>query len=216
MLKAMLRAQWKACWHLVTALTVAAFLLPIVSVRLGWKGAEANLPRFLTEMELWGFFYPALAAIAALILATAIWISDRRGQHVYALLLPLPRWKYVLLRYAAGLGLLVPLVVALWLGALFATTGLDIPTGLRQFPHALALKFALALVLLFGAFFAAAASSSRTRGIGLRVLGLFLAVHIAVILLDPKTNLLWTVVTALTTWPGPLAPLGGRWMLIDV
>jgi ABC-type transport system involved in multi-copper enzyme maturation permease subunit len=216
MLKAMLRAQWKACWHLVTALTVAAFLLPIVSVRLGWKGAEANLPRFLTEMELWGFFYPGLAAIAGLILGTAIWISDRRGQHVYALLLPLPRWKYVLLRYTSGLALLLPLILALWLGALFATTGLDIPVGLRQFPHGLALKFALVLVLLFGVFFALSAMSSRTRGIGLRVLGLFLAAHIAVILLDPKTNLLWTVVKALAQWPGPLAPLGGRWMLIDV
>jgi hypothetical protein len=114
------------------------------------------------------------------------------------------------------LALLLPLILALWLGALFATTGLDIPVGLRQFPHALALKFALVLVLLFGVFFALSAMSSRTRGIGLRVLGLFLAAHIAVILLDPKTNLLWTVVKALAQWPGPLAPLGGRWMLIDV
>lgn len=216
MLKAMFRAQWKACWHLVAALSLAAFLLPIVSVRLGWKGAEANLPRFLTEMELWGFFYPGLAAMAALILATAIWISDRRGHHVYALLLPLPRWKYVLLRYTSGLGLLAPLVAALWLGALVAMLGLEIPAGLRQFPHALALKFALALLVLFGACFAIAASSSRARGIALRVLGLFLAAHIAVILLDPKTNLLWIVATALARWPGPLALLGGRWMLIDV
>ena len=42
------------------------------------------------------------------------------------------------------------------------------------------------------------------------------AVHIAVIMLSPKTNLIWTLVTALSTWPGPFAPLGGRWMLIDV
>lgn len=216
MLKAMLKAQWKATWHLVTALTLAAFLLPIVSVRLGWKGAESNLPRFLTEMELWGFFYPGLAAIAALVLAAAIWMSDRRGQHVYALLLPLPRWRYVLLRYVSGLGVLAPIVVGLWLGALLATTGLEIPTGLREFPHALALKFALVLVLLFGICFAVAAMSRRIRGIGVRMVGLFLAVHIAVVLLRPGTNLLWTVVTALTTWPGPLSPLGGRWMLIDV
>jgi hypothetical protein len=167
-------------------------------------------------MELWGFFYPGLATITALIIATAIWISDRRGHHIYALLLPVPRWKYVLLRYAAGLCLLVPIVMAVWAGALFASAGLDIPTGLRHFPHALALKFALALLLLFGICFVLAAASSRTRRIGIRVLGLFLAVHVAVILLDPKTNLLWTVVTALVRWPGPLAPLGGRWMLIDV
>ena len=216
MLTAMIRIQWKACRHLVIALAVAAFALPIASVRLGWRGAAANLPRFLTELQLWGFFYPALAAVAALVLGVAIWLSDRRGHHIYALLLPVPRWRYVLLRYLAGATLLLPIALALWAGAIMATIGLDLPPGLRIFPHALALKFALALLLLFGFVFAAAAASPRTLGIGLRAVGLLVAVHIAVILLDPKTNLLWRLVSALASGPGPLAPLGGRWMLIDV
>ncbi|MGQ0702056.1 MAG: hypothetical protein ACT4PM_02855 [Gemmatimonadales bacterium] len=216
MLYAMIRLQWQACRHLVIALAVAAGALPIVSVRVGWRGAEANLPRFLTELQLWGFFYPALAALIAIVLAAAIWRSDRRGHHVYALLLPVPRWHYVLLRYAAGLILLAPVALALWAGAVIATTGLDLPPGIRVFPHALAGKFALALLLCFGLAFAAASASPRTIGIGMRVLGLFLAVHVAVILLRPRTNLLWLAVTALSSWPGPLAPLGGRWMLIDV
>jgi ABC-type transport system involved in multi-copper enzyme maturation permease subunit len=216
MLKAMIRIQWKACWHLVTALAVAALALPIVSVRLGWRGATANLPRFLNELQLWGLFYPALAAIAALVLGVAIWNSDRRGHHIYALLLPVPRWKYVLLRYLAGLVLVLPIVLALWIGALLATSWLDLPPGIRVFPHALAAKFALALLLLFGLAFAAAAASARTLGIAFRVLGLFLAVHLALYWLRPKTNLLWMVVSALATWPGPFATLGGRWMLIDV
>jgi ABC-type transport system involved in multi-copper enzyme maturation permease subunit len=216
MLKAMVRIQWKACWHLVTALAVAAFALPVVSVRVGWRGAEANLPHFLTELELWGLLYPALAAIAAVALGVAIWVSDRRGHHIYALLLPVPRRQYVLLRYAAGLTLLLPIVVALWLGALAATTALDLPAGTRVFPHALALKFAIALLLCFGLAFGAAAASGRSLGIAFRLLGIFLAVHIAVVLLKPRTNLLWTLVTALATWPGPFSVLGGRWMLIDV
>ena len=216
MLEAMIRIQWKACRHVAIALAVAAGALPIVSVRVGWRGAEANLPRFLTELQLWGFFYPALAAVAAVALAAVIWLSDRRGHHLYALLLPVPRWRYVLLRYLAGLVLLLPIGLALWLGAVAATSGLDLPPGIRVFPHALAAKFALALLLLFGIAFAAASASPRATGIGFRVLGLFLAVHVAVILLRPGTNLLWTVVTALGVWPGPLASLGGRWMLIDV
>ena len=191
MLKAMIRLHWKGSWHLVVALAVAALALPIVSVRNGWQGS-------------------------AVILAVALWASDRRGHHIYALLLPIPRWRYVLLRYLAGLVLLLPVVLALWLGAMIATLSLDLPPGLRQFPHALAAKFALALVLLFGLAFAIAAASRRALGIGMRLVGLFLAVHIAVILLSPRTNLVWTVVTALSTWPGPFAPLGGRWMLIDV
>jgi hypothetical protein len=52
--------------------------------------------------------------------------------------------------------------------------------------------------------------------VAVRVFGLFLAVDIAVLLLSPKTNLLWKLVTVLASWPGPFAPLGGRWMLIDV
>ena len=216
MLKAMIRLQWKGCWHLVVALAVAALALPIVSVRTGWGSSGEQLPRFLIELQLWGLFYPALAALIAVILAAAIWASDRRGHHIYALLLPIPRWRYVLLRYLAGLVLLLPVVLALWLGAVVATASLDLPPGLREFPHTLAVKFGLALLLLFGLAFAVAAASRRALGIGVKLIGLFIAVHIAVILLSPKTNLIWTVVTALSTWPGPFAPLGGRWMLIDV
>jgi len=216
MLKAMIRLQWKACWHIVVALSAAALALPIVSVRTGWRGTGEHLPRFLIELQLWGLFYPAMAAVTAVVLAAAIWASDRRGHHIYALLLPIPRWRYVLLRYLAGLGLLLPVVLALWIGAVIATASLDMPPGLRQFPHSLTAKFALALLLLFGLAFAAAAASRRALGIGFRLLGLFVAVHVAVILLDPGTNLIWRVVSALATWPGPFAPLGGRWMLIDV
>ncbi len=216
MLKAIMRIQWKASWHLVVALALAALALPIVSVRSGWSGTPANLPRFLTELELWGLFYPALAAVAAIVVATSIWISDRRGHHIYALLLPIPRWRYVLLRYLGGLMLLLPIVLALWAGAMVATASLDLPPGLRTFPHALAAKFALSLLLLFGLAFAVAASSSRTLGVALRLLGLLIAVHVAVIMLRPGTNLIWSVVSALGASPGPLAPLGGRWMLIDV
>jgi ABC-type transport system involved in multi-copper enzyme maturation permease subunit len=216
MQKAILRIQWKACWHLVLALSVAAFALPIVSVRLGWHDATANLPLFLTELQLWGLFYPLLAAVTAIVVATGIWMSDRRGQHVYAMLLPLPRWRYVMLRYAGGLILLAPIIVSLWLGAIVATIGLDLPPGIRTFPHALAFKYALTLLLMFGFAFALASTSSRTIGVAIRVLGLFLVVHVAVILISPHTNLLWLAAKALATWPGPFAPMGGRWMLIDV
>jgi hypothetical protein len=215
MLKAILRIQWKACWHLVGALSLAAFALPIVSVRLDWHASQANLPLFLSELQLWGFFYPLLATVGALMVAFGIWMSDRRGNHVYALLLPVPRGRYVLYRYAAGLVLLVPVAVAMWAGAIVASHGIDLPPGIRIFPNALALKFALVLLLMFGFMFALASASTRTIGIAVRVLGLFLAVHVAVLLVAPNTNLLWSAAKALATWPGPLAALGGRWMLID-
>ncbi|NOT07970.1 MAG: hypothetical protein HOP28_07165 [Gemmatimonadales bacterium] len=216
MLKAMIRLQWRAVWHIVAALTVAGLLLPLASVRTGWKGGLTNLPNFLTELQLWGLLYPALAALAGVALAAGIWSSDRRGHHIYALTLPIPRWRYVLLRYLAGLTLALPIVAAVWLGSVIASETLDLPAGLRIFPHALAAKFALALIVLFGFAFAIAASSSRALGIGVRFLALLVAVHLGVVMLYPKTNILWSLVTGLATWPGPFAALGGRWMLIDV
>ncbi len=216
MQRAILRIQWKACWHLVLALSLAALALPIVSVRLGWQGVHGNLPEFLTELQLWGFFYPVLAAVSAIILAAGIWASDRRGQHVYAMLLPVPRWRYVWYRYAAGLLFVAVITVALGTGAVLATAGMPLPPGTRTFPLALTAKFVLALALLYGLAFAFASASARVIGIALRLVGLFLVVHIAVLLLHPGTNLLWKTMTVLAVPPGPLAVLGGRWMLIDV
>ena len=215
MLRAMIRIQWKSCWHLVIALAVAALALPLVSVRLGWRGGS-NLPFFLTQLELWGLLYPGLAVVTAVVLAIGVWVSDRRGHHIYAFLLPLPRWRYVLLRYEAGLVLLAPIAVCLWIGAMIAAGSLDLPPGLRVFPHALALKFALSLLLLFGLAFAASAASGRVLGYALRVTGLLIAIHIGAVLLNEKTDVIGSLVSALAKWPGPFAPLGGRWMLIDV
>lgn len=215
-LLAMIRIQWKGSRHLVLALAMAAFALPIVSVRSGWAGSGRNLAAFLTELSLWGFFYPALAFVAAIVVSASIWASDRKGHHAYALLLPIPRWRYVLLRYLGGLALLAPIALALWIGAIIGTVSLDLPPGLRTFPHALAAKFTISLILLFGLAFSLAAASRRALGIGFRVLGLLVAVHFAVIMIRPGTNLISMVVSAMATSPGPFAPLGGRWMLIDV
>jgi hypothetical protein len=216
MLKAMLLVQWKACRHVVIALVTASLALPIASVRTGWRAEATNYAMMLNELELWGYLYPVLAIVSAIAMAWTAWRSDRRGNHVYALLLPVPRWRYVLLRYGASGLLLVPLVLAVWIGALAAVLPLDLPSGLRTFPHLLALKYFVTLGMCFAIAFAVAAASTRTLGLAVRALGVFLAVHIAVLLLEPKVNLLWRLTTALATWPGPLSPLGGRWMLIDV
>jgi ABC-type transport system involved in multi-copper enzyme maturation permease subunit len=215
-LKAMIRIQFEGSRNLVLALAVAAFALPIVSVRSGWSGSDRNLTAFLTELSVWGLLYPVLAAVAAAVLSVSIWGSDRRGSHVYALLLPVQRWQYVLLRYLGGLALLAPIAMALWLGAIIGAASVDLPPGLRTFPHALAAKFTISLILLFGLAFSFAAASRRALGIGFRLLGLLVAVHFGVIMVRPGINLFSTIVSALATPPGPLAPLGGRWMLIDV
>ena len=216
MLHAMMKVQWKASRHVMIALAAASLALPVASVRTGWRGEATNYATMLNELELWGYLYPVLAMVSAIAMAWAAWRSDRRGNHVYAMLLPVPRWRYVLLRYGASGLLLLPLVLAVWIGALAAVFPLDLPSGFRTFPHLLALKYLVALGICFAMAFAVAAASSRTLGLAVRAVGIFLAVHIAVLLLRPDVNLLWRLATALATWPGPLSPLGGRWMLIDV
>ncbi len=218
MQNAILRIQWKACWHLVIALSVAAFALPIVSVRVGWHEAASNLPLFLTELELWGLFYPVLAGVSALIVALGIWMSDRRGGHVYALLLPVSRSRYLLwYRYSCRPG---ALACRWWrlcgpgrLSPAAASTCRP-ASGSSRMRSRSSSRWCCSCSSGSRSRFASA--SSRTVGLAIRVLaGLFLAVHVAVLLLAPQTNVLLITLKALATWPGPLAALGGRWMLID-
>ncbi len=216
MFEAMVRIQWKACRHFVIIFMLAAFCLPIASVHLGWKGEATNLPQFLAELELWGWFYPVLAAATAISIAILTWRSDRRGRHIYAMTLPIDRSRYVWLRLAGGALLAGPVLLAAWLGALVSVWSITMPEGLRSFPIILGLKFGLALLLFLSLAFAVASASPRTLGWMYRGLALLVALHIGVALLWPSVNIALTILSALATAPGPFAALGGRWMLIDV
>src|SRR5574341_1125687 len=149
MFKAILYTQWKWSRILVLLATVAAFAIPVLSVRefgrprpAAWELAEA-----LNSVQAWGFAYPMLAFALAALLSTFTWQPDISGKHVYALSLPVPRWHYVLLRLGAGLVLGVPAVAAVWVGSLLAVASATIPQGLNAYPHALAFRFGLLLAV---------------------------------------------------------------------
>src|SRR5205823_857995 len=108
--------------------------------------------------------YPVLAAALGLLVAIATWAPDHRGRHVHALSLPLPRWRYVLLRFGAGATLLAAPIVAVSAGALLATWSATIPAGLQGYPGALAIRFALAVLVAYAVFFAVSAGTARTAG----------------------------------------------------
>ncbi|RDJ93095.1 DUF2867 domain-containing protein, partial [Lacticaseibacillus rhamnosus] len=71
-------------------------------------GSALKSGELLGAMQAWGVLYPVLAAALGLLVAIATWAPAHRGRPVHALSLPLPRGRYVLLRFAAGLVLLVP------------------------------------------------------------------------------------------------------------
>src|SRR2546430_15864994 len=143
MFHVMLYSQWKWTRLIVALGSIAAFALPIVSVQ-GAARADASplqAGELLQAVQSWGTLYPVLAAALGLLVAIATWAPDHRGRHVHALSLPLPRWRYVLLRFGAGATLLAAPIVAVSAGAPPRTTSGTSPPGLRGYPRALAIRF---------------------------------------------------------------------------
>ncbi|OLC75342.1 MAG: hypothetical protein AUH78_09355 [Gemmatimonadetes bacterium 13_1_40CM_4_69_8] len=218
MFRVMLYSQWKWSRLIVALGSIAAFALPIVSVQ-GAARADSNPLRageLLQAVQAWGTLYPVLAAALGLLVAIATWAPDHRGRHVHALSLPLPRWRYVLLRFGAGGTLLAAPVIAVAAGALLATWSATIPAGLQGYPVALAIRFALAVLVAYAVFFAVSAGTARTAGIMLGLIGGVILVQIIAGVANLDLDLFGKLQIVVLNWPGPLAIFSGRWMLIDV
>src|SRR5881275_3174948 len=136
MFRVILYTQWKWSRLIVVLGSVAGFALPIISLQGAARPDASPLTPgdLLHTVQSWGVLYPVLAATLGLLVALATWAPDHRGRHVHALVLPLPRWRYVLLRFGAGMVLLAAPIVAVLAGALLATWTATIPVGLQGYP----------------------------------------------------------------------------------
>jgi hypothetical protein len=220
MYRQVLVAQWLASRQVVLTFIVLAFAAPLMSVYFGTSGAGADIGQvrgWLAGAERVGTILPILALFLGVLLGMAAWAPDHVGSHVYALSLPVPRWRFVLLRFGAGLTLLAAPVAALGLGAALATLSVNLPPGIHAYPVPLTVRFALASVLCFAIFFSAAVATKRAV---LMVLGVVGGVLVADLLYGTMAatsfSLTGWLFERLTTWPGPLAILMGRWALFDV
>lgn len=216
MFRAILYQQWK--WtRLVVALgTVAAFAIPLLSVR----GAEAGMEhktaaRFLGDVQLWGVLYPSLAGALGVIMSITLWTPDHRGRHVYSLALPIPRWKLVTYRYLAGLSLLAAPVLALAVSAMLASATASLPNGLHTYPFALAVRFALASLVAFTLFFAVSSGTARTAGWILGSAAALVVIQVLLAAAGTERDILMPIVNVLLAAGGPFAIFTGRWMLVD-
>jgi hypothetical protein len=218
MFRVILWSQWRWSRLVICLATVLGFALPILSVQGAAAGGKSGLPpdELLRAIQSWGILYPVFAAGLGLLVALAAWAADHRGRHVHALSLPIPRWRYVLLRYGAGLGVLAAPALAVLLGATLATGLATIPPGLQGYPVALAFRFALAVMVAFSIFFAVAGGTPRTAGIVLGLIAALVVVQLLASVANLQLDLLGSALRFLLDWPGPLAIFGGRWMLIDV
>jgi len=218
MFREVLRTQWKWSTTGVVVGTVVAFALPLMTVQ-GAGPADATwieAQNLLEAQRGWARWYPLLALAVGLLVGTGAWANDHRVHHVYALTLPVARWHFVLLRYAAGLVLLIAPMVALTVGASVAGAAATVPSGLNAYPVAVAIRFALAVVVAYSIFFAISSGTTRTAGYVLSVVGGIVVVQVLFQLSGNSTNLLTAIFDRIVTWPGPFEIFSGRWMLIDV
>ncbi|MGI9077698.1 MAG: hypothetical protein ACR2G6_10265 [Gemmatimonadaceae bacterium] len=218
MFRAILFTQWKWTRAMMLPLVIVAFAVPLYSVNEFSDAAQsrAEVAPLLSKMQAWGFGYMMAAMFVGLFVAAMVWSYDTKGKHVYALSLPLPRWHYLLLRFAAGALMLLLPALFLWVGALVATSSAHIPVGLHAYPTALALRFLLATFLVYSLVFAMSAVPKK--------IGIVLVIAMAgVVLLDAalsqamgRSVIVTNVFEWAVRWPGYFEVFAGRWMLIDV
>jgi len=222
----MLLSGWRSSRWVLAPFAVAALGLPLLAMRTaGTAAREIYAPgqAVLMVMEVWAPLFPALAALLGIAVALAMWSWDHGGRHVYALSLPLPRWRYVLMKMGAGAALIGLPVGLFWIGSLMGVWSVDLPEGVRAYPLALGLRFLLATAIAYAAAFALAAGTKRTVtwlliGLLVFVVGGSLIVDVIQPLLgvDGLPTPLDLLDAALIDWPGPFHVFGGNWMLVDV
>jgi hypothetical protein len=218
MFRQILASQWRWSAVAVVLLAIAGFGVPVLAVqRAGLiSPSEWDVVQMLAQMRAVGVLFPLLALITGAALAGAAWAADQRGQHVYALSLPVPRWYYALLRFAAGLVLLAPIVLSLWIGAVVAARAATIPEGLTSYVGPVVLRFALSVLVTYALLFAVVAATKRVQQAVLGAFVLLILVQVAALLAGLRLDLLDATLGRLFEWPGPFQIIAGPWMLIDL
>ena len=217
MFRAILATQWKWTRGILLVATCLSFALPLLSMRAAGRAlSEANAGRLIADVQGFGIFYAMCATLIGLLVAASAWTSDHAGRHVYALSLPVERWKYVAMRFAAGATTLGAPAIALVLGGIIAIASVDLPAGVQAHPLALALRFALGLLLAYAIFFAIASGTKRTAGVLLALLGALILFEIIGPTIGVRASPFLWFIEAVMGAPGPFGVFNSRWMLIDV
>jgi hypothetical protein len=229
MYQPMLFLHWKQIKVALIPFVIAAFGLPLLAVQglggsIDMTTAAAEAYRSVAAYRIWMPAYPLLAAGIGITLALSAWNWDHQLNHVYALSLPIARWRYAALKMGAGAILALVPATAFLVGAFTATAAVSVPAGLSAYPLALSVRFLLCILLAYAAFFALAAGTVKTT---LSVVGACVGVFVLALVLDPflqesgvrlfqNTNMVDWIFRTLTANLGPFNVFTGDWMLIDV
>ena len=124
-------------------LAVLSFALPLVSLRAALGSRTESI--FITSMQSWSVGYAVTAAGLGLVMAILSWSYDHRLRHVYALSLQSRAVGATsILRFSAGLLLLVLPIIALFIGTEIVAASSVVPKTLHSYPVAVTLRFAFA------------------------------------------------------------------------
>lgn len=212
--RALFETQWKWTRGVLLLIAVTTFALPLLSLRSS-AGARDDFS-FISSIQAWAVGYAFAAAGLGLLVGILSWSYDHRLRHVYALSLPVERWRYSLMRFTGGLALISLPVATLFVSAEIVAHSSLIPPMLHAYPVALTLRFAFAALVAYSVFFAISSATPRTAGYILGTIGLLLVLDIVLRSAGSRIDVLGHVTDILLATPGLLAVFGGRWMLIDV
>jgi hypothetical protein len=212
--RALFETQWKWTRGVLLLISLTTFAIPLLSLRSSATARDDSL--FITSMQAWSVGYAFAAAGVGLLIGILSWSYDHRLRHVYALSLPIERWRYALMRFTAGLTLIVLPVATLLVGAEIVAHSALVPQTLHAYPVALTLRFAFAALVAYAVFFAISSATARTAGYILAGIGLLFALQIVLDAAGSRLNLGSYFADLFLAAPGLLAVFGGRWMLVDV
>lgn len=231
MFQQILFTQWKSVRSGMIPMAIASFGLPLLAVQdlalPSDLSADAPVRALQAEFiyqtwQIWLPFFPALAAIIGVVFALNAWSGDHKAGHIYALALPMPRWKYVLWKMGAGTLLLLVPVTFLGLGTVVAAGSFNLAEGLHAYPLLLTQRFLMASLLVYGLLFAMASGTMRTTVIVMSVClstvfgGQLLTFYLSELIPAFDWQLADWLGRVLVEWPGPFEVFFGNWNLIDV
>ena len=121
MYRPMLYLHWKQVRWGLLPFAFAAYALPLLAVQglgtaPGMEATTLEAYRIVGGFQVWLPVFPLLAAAVGMTLALSAWNWDHQLKHVYALSLPISRWRYAALKMGAGATLALVPTAALWFG----------------------------------------------------------------------------------------------------
>ncbi|MHB1096444.1 MAG: hypothetical protein ACYC3F_09735 [Gemmatimonadaceae bacterium] len=220
MFRAVLYTQWKWSRPAILLAVLVAGYIPVAALRsMPYKSADTYyIPMLYQSITAASMYYQWLALFVAVIVAISAWQADGQRQHVYALSLPVPRWRFVLLRFGAGAALLGVVAAAVGLFGGVAAAIAPLPPMLHAYPIGLAVRFWLGSLIPFGLIFALLVSNPRRVRLVVAGVATIIVVDMALATIGviEKPVVFGTIVDAIYSGRGPLAAFLSKWMLVDV